>query len=154
MARIQTIQFLRTTKANLDTQVSADNLKVGEPYLITDMGVLAIGTGIDTYVTAEKSFNSVAKTSLTLDLSEAKYFFVTLSANTSFSLSNLVAGVWNFLVENTGGSAITIPVLQTANDYYNFADVEIASGKAVEISLASDGTKRVWLIGNTLTKGS
>lgn len=49
MARKLTIQCLRTTKANLTTQASANGLIEGEPYLITDEARIAVGTGVGTY---------------------------------------------------------------------------------------------------------
>lgn len=49
MSRDKTIKFLRTTKSNLDTQKAGNNLIEGEPYLITDEGRLAIGTGVGSY---------------------------------------------------------------------------------------------------------
>jgi len=49
MAREVPIQVLRTTRANLNSQASANGLLVGEPYLITDESRLAIGTAADGY---------------------------------------------------------------------------------------------------------
>lgn len=49
MSRDKTIKFLRTTKANLETQKTGSNLLVGEPYLITDEGRIAIGTANNAY---------------------------------------------------------------------------------------------------------
>lgn len=49
MARDKTIKFLRTTKANLETQKTGSNLLIGEPYLITDEGRIAIGTANNAY---------------------------------------------------------------------------------------------------------
>jgi hypothetical protein len=52
MARNIPIQILRTTRANLDTQIAADGLLAGEPYLVTDESRLAVGLGIDTVASA------------------------------------------------------------------------------------------------------
>lgn len=49
MARQQTIKFLRTTKSNLDTQATANNLIIGEPYFITDTNRFAIANSASTY---------------------------------------------------------------------------------------------------------
>lgn len=49
MARDKLIKFLQTTKANLETQKAASGLIDGEPYLITDEGRIAVGTGVNTY---------------------------------------------------------------------------------------------------------
>jgi hypothetical protein len=54
MARTLAIQHIRTTKANLDTQASATNLKAGELYLITDENRIAIGLTTSTYETFAK----------------------------------------------------------------------------------------------------
>ena len=49
MARGQTIKFLRTTRANLETQKTASGLILGEPYLITDENRIAIATATNAY---------------------------------------------------------------------------------------------------------
>ena len=49
MARGQTIKFLRTTRANLETQKTASGLILGEPYLITDENRIAIATAVNAY---------------------------------------------------------------------------------------------------------
>ena len=49
MARLQTIKFLRTTRAALDAQASGAGLLEGEPYLITDEDLLAVGLTTSTY---------------------------------------------------------------------------------------------------------
>lgn len=49
MARNKTIKFLRTTRANLNTQKNSNGLLEGEPYLITDENRLAIGTANNNY---------------------------------------------------------------------------------------------------------
>jgi len=54
MARNLAIQHIRTTRANLNTQASANNLKTGEIYLITDENRLAVGLTVSTYETYAK----------------------------------------------------------------------------------------------------
>lgn len=49
MARNLAIKLIRTTKANLETQKTASGLLEGEPYLITDEGRVAVGTGVNSY---------------------------------------------------------------------------------------------------------
>jgi hypothetical protein len=49
MSRDKTIKFLRTTKANLETQKTGSNLLVGEPYLVTDEARIAIGIANNNY---------------------------------------------------------------------------------------------------------
>lgn len=50
MARNQTIRLLRTTRAALDTAKAASELILGEPYFITDEDIIAVGTGVDSYI--------------------------------------------------------------------------------------------------------
>lgn len=54
MARTNTIQVIRTTRANLDAQATAGALLIGEPYFITDEARFAIGTSTTTYQTYAK----------------------------------------------------------------------------------------------------
>lgn len=49
MARNVAIKILRTTRANLNTQAGSGNLLVGEPYLITDEGRIAVALTTSTY---------------------------------------------------------------------------------------------------------
>jgi hypothetical protein len=54
VARTNTIQVIRTTRANLDAQATAGALLIGEPYFITDEARFAIGTSTTTYQTYAK----------------------------------------------------------------------------------------------------
>jgi hypothetical protein len=54
VARNNTIKFLRTTRANLDSQAGSSGLLVGEPYLITDEDRIAIALTTSTYATYVK----------------------------------------------------------------------------------------------------
>jgi hypothetical protein len=49
MARSSRLQFIRTTRANLDSQAGTNGLFVGEPYLITDENRFALGLTAGTY---------------------------------------------------------------------------------------------------------
>lgn len=51
MPRNVTITILRTTRAALNAQATANGLIQGEPYLITDESRVAIATGTNTYQT-------------------------------------------------------------------------------------------------------
>lgn len=51
MPRNIPLKLLRTTRANLDAQATAVNLRQGEPYLITDENRLAVGISTSTYQT-------------------------------------------------------------------------------------------------------
>ncbi len=45
------LKIKRGTRAQLNAAVSGNSLNLGEPYLITDEGRLAVGTGSNTYAT-------------------------------------------------------------------------------------------------------
>ena len=47
------IRFKRGTRAQLDAAAAMGQLHVGEPYLLTDEEIVALGTGTDTYVTLD-----------------------------------------------------------------------------------------------------
>lgn len=49
------IRVKRGTRAQLDAAAGASALSAGEPYLITDEGRLAVGTGVATYQTAARA---------------------------------------------------------------------------------------------------
>lgn len=44
------ILFKRGTRAALDAAAGADALHAGEPYLVSDEGVVAVGTDVDVYI--------------------------------------------------------------------------------------------------------
>lgn len=64
MARNLAIQHIRTTRANLDIQATANNLKAGEIYLITDENRIAIGLTVSTYETYAKASEDSAKVTI------------------------------------------------------------------------------------------
>lgn len=101
----------------------------------------------------ENSFTVATSNNLTLDLSIAKYFDCTLTANSSFTLSNVVSGEWIFGILNNSGAKITIAIPNGANNIYQFESVDIDAGKFVEISLVVAGLKRIWLVSNMLNVG-
>ena len=89
MARNLAIQALRTTRANLDTQATAENLLQGEIYLITDENRFAVGLSATTYETyAKESEISEGITSTTVDhveaLTQAAYDALTPDADTVY----------------------------------------------------------------------
>jgi hypothetical protein len=74
MARNLAIQILRTTRANLNTQGTADNLNVGELYLVTDESVVAVGLTTSTYVdVGGSSLVKAIGTDLDTGTDDAKY---------------------------------------------------------------------------------
>ena len=48
-----TIKLKRGTRSQLDAAALADSIVVGEPYLITDEGRLAVGVAVDDYSAME-----------------------------------------------------------------------------------------------------
>ena len=131
-------------------------LKDGYDGAVTDQHTHTNKTDLDNYdpTDFEKAFSTATATSLTIDLATAKYFFVTLSANASFTLSNVTTGEWTFHILNNGASPIDIAIPNTANNIFQAETLTIGAGAVAEISMVSDGTKRVWLLSNELTVGS
>jgi len=116
---------------------------------------LAFNSNLDPVMqTPGGGFSVATKTSLTIDLNEASYFIVTISASSGFTLTNVGTGLWTFLIKNSGATSIDISIPTTANNVYPQSTVTIPAGKRVEISLVSNGTLRIWSVGNTLTDGA
>jgi hypothetical protein len=93
-----------------------------------------------------------SQTSLTVDGANGNYFLIELSANASFSLSNIVAGTqYYFRIKNTSGSAITITLPNTADIKASATFTVGASNKHKEVAMIFDGTKRTWQISEELT---
>lgn len=59
------LKIKRGTRAQLDGAVSSNGLNLGEPYLITDEGRIAIGTGSNTYMDFAKASEAVLDADLT-----------------------------------------------------------------------------------------
>lgn len=154
MARNVSIKFLRTTKANLDTQASANNLLVGEPYFITDLNMFAIGTAVNAYALMPEPFTVATKSTIALDWSEAQYFVCNISGNASLSYSNKRNGVRFSLIQNTSGGSIDVAIPNVSGNVYANATESIAAGKAKEISAIYDGTNTIWVVTKELTVAS
>ena len=85
-------------------------------------------------------------TSLTIDCSTADIFEVSLSANASFSLTNVPTNKEKkFIITNSGASEITITYPNTA-DYWESATFKIAAGKKKITALEFNGTTRFWYL--------
>lgn len=151
MARLQTIKFLRTTKANLDTQAAASNLLVGEPYFITDLNMFALGTAVNAYALMPEAFTVATKSTIALDWSEAQYFVCSISGNASLSYTNKRNGVRFSLIKNTSGGSIDVAIPNTSNNVYASVTESIAAGTAKEISAIYDGTNTIWVASKILT---
>ena len=157
MPRQTTIKLLRTNKTNLDAQKAISNLIVGEPYFISDnTSKLALATAVNDYETYYNSSEIDSKlnlftritglTSLAIDCSTADIFEVSLSANASFSLTNVPTNKEKkFIITNSGASEITITYPNTA-DYWESATFKIAAGKKKITALEFNGTTRFWYL--------
>lgn len=53
------IRIKRGTRSQIDSAASSNGLAAGEPYLITDEGRLAVGTGVDSYAAMLKEGDSL-----------------------------------------------------------------------------------------------
>ena len=85
-------------------------------------------------------------TSLTIDCSTADIFEISLSANASFSLTNVPTNKEKkFIITNDGASEITITYPNTA-DYWESATFTIAVGKKKVTALEFNGTTRFWYL--------
>lgn len=156
MSREATIEFLRTTRANLDTNKSNSNLIVGEPYFITDEQRLAIGTAVNNYIDVERVprlINTQTGTSYTLvlndigkviTLSNASAITLTIPQNSSVAFP---VGTQIELVQlgagavTVGGSGVTINS-KSSNKKTN--------GQYVAVSLLKTATD-TWLLFGDLT---
>lgn len=88
MARLQTVRFLRATKANLDSQASSNNLIIGEPYFITDENRIAVATAVNSYETYAKVSEVSGGGSLTIQDNEVS---LTQRSKLNFVGNNLIA---------------------------------------------------------------
>lgn len=105
MARVNTIRPLKTTKANLDTQATANNLKDGEMYFISDLNRLAVGTGVNTYVyTSIRGvsgyYGGKPVGSQIIMSARAPYAFSLLQANCSIELDIAATASTVFAIKN------------------------------------------------------
>ena len=97
-----------------------------------------------------RAFTFGTGASLTINGNVLTFQTLSVSANSSFSLSNIKIGVmYEFLVKNTGGSSITITIPNTS-DVRVSDTVTITASKAREFSLTYDGTKRYWQVSEEL----
>ena len=92
-----------------------------------------------------------SQTSLTIDGANGNFFLISISANASFSLSNIVQNVqYYFMIKNTGASSITITLPNTA-DIKSALTVTIGASKTKELAMIYNGTNRYWQISEELT---
>lgn len=91
------------------------------------------------------------QTNLSIDGANGNFFLITVSANASYSLSNIASGtMYYFVITNSGASDIVITLPNTA-DIKASATVTIKAGKKKELAMIFDGTNRYWQISEELT---
>ena len=112
------------------------------------MDLTTLGTYIKNAIVATLNLftRSTGLTSLTIDCSTADIYEISLSANTSFSLTNVPTNKERkFIITNSGASDITITYPNTA-DYWESATFKIAAGKKKVTALEYNGTTRFWYL--------
>lgn len=97
-----------------------------------------------------KKISSTTLTSLTIDGSTYDFFYITISANASFSLSNITTNqIYYFMITNSGAGEITITLPNTA-DVSSADTFTIGASKVKEVSMIYNGTNRYWQISEEL----
>lgn len=149
MARTTSIQILRTSLSSLDAQATANGLLIGELYYITDSGHIAVGTSVNTYQIFDKrGLTFYTQTGTAIDGNNGTHFTCSISANASFTFSNLVVGVvYSILVKNTHTASVTVAI-PTVNTIRELDSIPITNGKCREFSVIYDGTTYNIEIGN------
>lgn len=140
--------------ANTDMPASIDATKIANGSVSnTEFQYLdGVTSAIQTQLSAKLQTIFYSQSNLTIDGANGNYFLVTLSANASYSLSNIATGVqYYFRIKNTSGSAITITLPNTADIKSVLAFGVGASNKYKEVAMIYDGTNRTWEIGEELT---
>jgi hypothetical protein len=141
MARVTPIKILRTTRAALNAQAAAAGLLEGEPYLITDEGVPAIGTSATTYLTVV----------LTADIDDTPVngaIAAPISSNWAYDHAAATAthGVSGAIVGTTDTQTLSGKTLTgTKETVYTISD-----GSSVDIDPANGGIQ-VWTLGAART---
>lgn len=92
----------------------------------------------------------VTQSNLTINGSSGNFFLVSISASSSFTLSNIATGVQYYIrIYNSSASAITITLPNTADiKAVETFDIDATSYK--EVAMIYDGTNRTWQISETL----
>lgn len=146
------LSSLAAITANRALISNASGLPTHSAVTNTELGyVSGVTSAIQTQLNGKsKLFTFTTGSSLTIDGATHNFHTLSVSVNSSFSLSNLTTGLlYEFLVKNTGASKITITIPNTSD--VRVADtVDISAGKAREFSLLWDGTKRYWQISEEL----
>lgn len=129
------LKIKRGTRAQLNAAVTSNSLNLGEPYLITDEGRLAIGTGSNTYADFLKSTESSA-----LD----------------GDLASIAALTGTGLLRRTGTDTYVLDTstFLTANQTISLSgDVTGSGSTAITVTLANVGTAGTYTKVTTDAKG-
>ena len=106
----------------------------------------AISTITDLQTTLDGKINNYTRSAvstLTIDCSTADIFEVTLTANTSFSLTNVPSNKDKaFEILNNSGAEITITL--PTSQFWESQTVKIGAGKIKEFTVRSNGTRQIW----------
>ena len=101
-------------------------------------------------VSSQAGTSFYTQTDLSINGNNGNFFIITISANASFTLSNIVTGQpYTFLIK-ASGSVRTVTLPNTA-DVKAVATTDIADGKYKELVMIYDGTNRIWQVSEELT---
>lgn len=127
------IRFKRGTRAQIDAAAAADELKAGEPYLITDEGRLALGTGAGEYVVMSQMEDGT------------KSFMPSLGINLFTSRIWIVPADGIIVVRAMGGGGGGATGNTCTGGYsgsWGVKSVRVAKGDVVTISVGAGGAGR------------
>jgi hypothetical protein len=166
MARTLAIQHIRTTRANLNTQAAAENLKAGELYLITDEDRIAIGLTTSTYETyAKESEAGGGGGGLTVgrEITDATDDFETTDVDTMILANRATAQTFTIphttfaesdiiTVMQIGAGITTIAVADGAKQTINSANKTWGADSVIQIICLDDtANAEIWkVIGGVL----
>jgi hypothetical protein len=141
MARNLAIQALRTTRANLDTQATAENLLQGEIYLITDENRFAVGLSATTYETYAKESEAGGISDIVEDTTpqlggdlDTNGKHIVLAENSSMQLDPALSADGKYTgLTRTGTAGVALAFgdlvyLDPTDSKWELADANIAAG--------------------------
>lgn len=151
---------------NIDTVIGLQSALDGK--LSSDIVKTSLAEDSDLYIPTQKAVKTaidnaggggsasgipfVAKSTLTIDLDDGDNFFVTLSADATFSLSNIAdETIYNFhIVSGSGLIEVTLP--NTANDKTPALSMSVRTTDASRvITMYKYGSIRYWFIGEEMS---
>lgn len=128
--------------AKQDTLVSGANIKTINNSSIVGSGNLSVVPYFTVY----------SQTNLSINGNNGQYFICTISANASFTLSNITTGIAYYIrVYNSSAGLIYVTIPTTADIKAN-ALVSISATTYREFAFLYDGTNRTWQISEEMTR--